>query len=66
VSPNAGALADGDVSMGRLAEPPEIAEALLAPKELRGQRVLMTAGLTREHLRNPRVGAWVVIAAERR
>jgi phosphopantothenoylcysteine decarboxylase/phosphopantothenate--cysteine ligase len=53
VGPGVGALADGDVGAGRLAEPPDIAEAaetLLAPKDLSGWRVVVTAGPTREHL----------------
>lgn len=53
VGPASGLLADGEVGPGRLAEPPEIveaAEALLAPKDLQGWRVLVTAGPTREHL----------------
>jgi phosphopantothenoylcysteine decarboxylase/phosphopantothenate--cysteine ligase len=53
VGPGVGTLADGDVGAGRLAEPPDIAEAaedLLAPKDLSGWRVVVTAGPTREHL----------------
>jgi phosphopantothenoylcysteine decarboxylase/phosphopantothenate--cysteine ligase len=53
VGPGIGTLADGDVGAGRLAEPPDIAEAaeaLLAPKDLKGLRVVVTAGPTREHL----------------
>lgn len=53
VGPGVGTLADGDVGAGRLSEPWEIAdaaEALLAPKDLSGWRVVVTAGPTREHL----------------
>ncbi len=51
--PAEGLLADGDVGPGRLAEVPDIVEAalrLLAPRDLEGVRVLVTAGPTREHL----------------
>ncbi|HEY0840063.1 MAG TPA: bifunctional phosphopantothenoylcysteine decarboxylase/phosphopantothenate--cysteine ligase CoaBC [Vulgatibacter sp.] len=53
VGPASGLLADGDVGEGRLSEPEEILEAavvLLAPKDLTGLRVVVTAGPTREHL----------------
>lgn len=53
VGPAAGLLADGDVGVGRLAEPEEILEAaraLLAPRDLQGRRLVITAGPTREHL----------------
>lgn len=53
VGPASGLLADGDVGAGRLSEPEEILEAakrLLAPQDLRGVRVVITAGPTREHL----------------
>jgi phosphopantothenoylcysteine decarboxylase/phosphopantothenate--cysteine ligase len=53
VGPGTGYLAEGISGVGRLAEPPEIveaAEALLAPKDLAGFRVVVTAGPTREHL----------------
>jgi phosphopantothenoylcysteine decarboxylase/phosphopantothenate--cysteine ligase len=53
VGPAAGHLADGDVGAGRLVEPEELAAAvrrLLAPKDLAGARVLITAGPTREYL----------------
>lgn len=53
VGPSWGSLADGEVGAGRLAEPYEIAEAAelaLAPKDLSGWKVLVTAGPTREHL----------------
>jgi phosphopantothenoylcysteine decarboxylase / phosphopantothenate---cysteine ligase len=51
VGPGSGALADGDVGEGRLAEPEEIALAatrLLGNLDLAGRRVLVTAGPTRE------------------
>jgi phosphopantothenoylcysteine decarboxylase/phosphopantothenate--cysteine ligase len=51
VGPGAGALADGDVGEGRLAEPAEIAVAasrLLGNLDLSGRRVVVTAGPTRE------------------
>jgi phosphopantothenoylcysteine decarboxylase/phosphopantothenate--cysteine ligase len=51
VGPASGALADGDVGEGRLAEPEEIAVAasrLLGNLDLAGRRVLVTAGPTRE------------------
>lgn len=53
VGPGSGLLADGDVGAGRLAEPEEILEAarrILAPKDLTGRKVVITAGPTREHL----------------
>jgi phosphopantothenoylcysteine decarboxylase/phosphopantothenate--cysteine ligase len=51
VGPATGALADGDVGEGRLAEPVDVARAaerLLGPLDLGGRRVLVTAGPTRE------------------
>ncbi len=51
VGPGTGELADGDVGPGRLAEPAEIAEAvsrLLGPRDMRGRRVVVSAGPTRE------------------
>lgn len=51
VGPVAGALADGDVGDGRLAEPQAIAAAaarVLGPRDLAGRRVVVTAGPTRE------------------
>jgi phosphopantothenoylcysteine decarboxylase/phosphopantothenate--cysteine ligase len=51
VGPDSGALADGDVGAGRLAEPAEIAREaarLLGRRDLAGRRVLVTAGPTRE------------------
>ncbi len=78
VGPGAGALADGDVGEGRLAEPVEIAQAaarLLGPRDLAGRRVVVTAGPTREPIdpvrfvSNPSTGAMgyaVAAAAARR
>lgn len=51
VGPVSGALADGDVGAGRLAELDDILDAaarLLAPQDLAGRRILITAGPTRE------------------
>ena len=50
VEPGAGYLACGMVGEGRLADPSEIADAVLAParRDLTGQTVLITAGGTRE------------------
>jgi phosphopantothenoylcysteine decarboxylase/phosphopantothenate--cysteine ligase len=51
VGPESGALADGDVGAGRLAELETILAAaarMLAKKDLAGKRVLITAGPTRE------------------
>ena len=51
VGPGVGSLACGYEGPGRLAEPAEIVEAdegVLAPKDLRGERVLVSAGPTRE------------------
>jgi phosphopantothenoylcysteine decarboxylase/phosphopantothenate--cysteine ligase len=51
VGPATGALADGDVGAGRLAEPAEIAREagrLLGRRDLEGRRILVTAGPTRE------------------
>ena len=54
VEPDAGDLACGDVGPGRLAPPARIAKAILAAgavgRSLRGRRVLVTAGPTREPL----------------
>ncbi len=78
VGPEAGELADGDVGEGRLAAPEEVARAaaqLLAPRDLAGRRVLVTAGPTREPIdpvrfvSNPssgRMGYAVARAAARR
>ncbi|MBI5070821.1 MAG: bifunctional phosphopantothenoylcysteine decarboxylase/phosphopantothenate--cysteine ligase CoaBC [Deltaproteobacteria bacterium] len=51
VGPSSGALADGDIGPGRLADPEEIAAAaarLLGPRDLTGRKVVVTAGPTRE------------------
>jgi phosphopantothenoylcysteine decarboxylase / phosphopantothenate---cysteine ligase len=51
VGPATGALASGEVGVGRMAEPEEIADAVaaaLGPADLRGVRVLVTAGPTLE------------------
>src|SRR5215210_993861 len=53
VGPVAGELAEGELGMGRMAQPVDIyerAEALLSPKDtvLLGKRVVVTAGGTRE------------------
>jgi phosphopantothenoylcysteine decarboxylase/phosphopantothenate--cysteine ligase len=51
VPPAVGRLAGGDEGAGRLAEPADIVaavERMLAPKDLEGVRVLVTAGGTRE------------------
>jgi phosphopantothenoylcysteine decarboxylase / phosphopantothenate---cysteine ligase len=51
VEPVVGALASGDFGKGRMAEPADIvaaAVALLGPKDLAGQRVVVSAGGTRE------------------
>jgi phosphopantothenoylcysteine decarboxylase / phosphopantothenate---cysteine ligase len=53
VGPVAGPLASGEVGMGRMAEPEEIAEAAWNHREngsLRGRRVVVTAGPTYEPL----------------
>ena len=53
VEPEVGRLASGAVGKGRLAPPESIATAvaeLLAPRDLQGVRVLVTAGPTREPL----------------
>ena len=65
LSPDTGWLACGVVGAGRLADPPLIVDTLartLRNQDLRGQRVLVTAGPTREHfdpvrfLSNPSTG----------
>lgn len=51
VGPVEGAVASGDIGVGRMAEPAAIVAALdaaLAPKDLAGRRVLVTAGPTLE------------------
>ncbi|MDP1793792.1 MAG: bifunctional phosphopantothenoylcysteine decarboxylase/phosphopantothenate--cysteine ligase CoaBC [Acidimicrobiales bacterium] len=58
LEPATGRLAGGDVGAGRLPDPAEIvraAEAALAPQDLKGVRVLVTAGGTRESIDAVRV-----------
>jgi phosphopantothenoylcysteine decarboxylase/phosphopantothenate--cysteine ligase len=58
VPPGSGRLAGGDQGVGRLAEPDTIitaVERVLAPKDLDGVRVLVTAGGTREAIDPVRV-----------
>jgi phosphopantothenoylcysteine decarboxylase/phosphopantothenate--cysteine ligase len=58
VDPAAGRLAGGDVGTGRLADPADIVsavDAMLAPPDLAGLRVLVTAGGTREAIDPVRV-----------
>jgi phosphopantothenoylcysteine decarboxylase/phosphopantothenate--cysteine ligase len=58
VPPAEGRLAGGDVGVGRLAEPDVIVDAVervLAPKDMEGWRVLVTAGGTREAIDPVRV-----------
>jgi phosphopantothenoylcysteine decarboxylase/phosphopantothenate--cysteine ligase len=58
LEPATGHLAGGDVGAGRLPEPVDIvraAEAVLAPQDLKGVRVLVTAGGTREAIDAVRV-----------
>lgn len=53
VDPAEGRLAGGDVGAGRLAEPDDIlfaVESVLAPQDLKGRKVVVTAGGTREAL----------------
>jgi len=53
VEPEEGELACGEEGKGRLAQPPEILEAVmdvLTPKLLSGKSVAVTAGPTREHI----------------
>ncbi len=53
LDPEVGHLAGGDVGAGRLPEPAVIvaaAQAVLAPQDLKGVRVLVTAGGTREKI----------------
>jgi len=53
VGPEAGELACGTTGMGRLSEPPRILDAIvesLTKKDLAGERVLVTAGPTREYI----------------
>ncbi|MDJ0769540.1 MAG: bifunctional phosphopantothenoylcysteine decarboxylase/phosphopantothenate--cysteine ligase CoaBC [Ilumatobacter sp.] len=58
VDPESGRLAGGDVGAGRLASPESIVaavEAVLAPGDLTGQRVVVSAGGTREPIDAVRV-----------
>ena len=61
VGPNSGQLAGGDVGMGRMAEPDEIVDAVLAVlaeapgRDMAGLRVLVTAGGSREPIDAVRV-----------
>jgi len=60
VEPESGRLAGGDLGAGRLASPAAIvaaAEAVLGPLDLKGVRVLVTAGGTREPIDAVRVVA---------
>jgi phosphopantothenoylcysteine decarboxylase/phosphopantothenate--cysteine ligase len=53
VGPVVGPVASGDVGLGRMSEPEEIAQAIaasLAPRDLDGVRVVVTAGPTYEDL----------------
>ena len=53
VGPDSGSLACGEEGKGRLAEVQDIADAInaaLTPKDLRGRKILVTAGPTREYL----------------
>lgn len=53
LDPDSGLLACGDEGVGRMPDPPEIAnqvKALFATRDLEGRRVLVTAGPTREPL----------------
>ncbi|MBQ8536437.1 MAG: bifunctional phosphopantothenoylcysteine decarboxylase/phosphopantothenate--cysteine ligase CoaBC [Clostridia bacterium] len=54
VGPEAGRLACGDAGAGRMAEPAaiveEICRILTAPQDLKGKKILVTAGPTRERL----------------
>ena len=76
--PGAGPLACGDTGYGRLREPWEIVDrltSLLTPKDLRGRRILVSAGPTREaidpvrYISNPssgKMGYAIARAAEQR
>ncbi len=58
LEPASGHLAGGDIGAGRLPDPADIvraAEAVLAPQDLKGVRVLVTAGGTREAIDAVRV-----------
>ena len=53
IGPERGSLACGEEGIGRMSEIPDIVETIksaLSPKDLTGERVLVTAGPTREYL----------------
>ncbi|MCX8030133.1 MAG: bifunctional phosphopantothenoylcysteine decarboxylase/phosphopantothenate--cysteine ligase CoaBC [Thermodesulfovibrionales bacterium] len=53
VGPREGALACGEEGIGRMAEPEEIIEtviSLITEKDLKGEKILVTAGPTREYI----------------
>jgi len=53
IGPERGSLACGEEGIGRMSETPDIIEAIksaLSPKDLAGERVIVTAGPTREYL----------------
>jgi len=53
VGPESGTLACGEEGKGRLADVPEIVDAVVAavtPQDLKGRKIVVTAGPTREHL----------------
>ncbi|MEO0814838.1 MAG: bifunctional phosphopantothenoylcysteine decarboxylase/phosphopantothenate--cysteine ligase CoaBC, partial [Myxococcota bacterium] len=73
VAPESGALASGRDGSGRLADPEQIAEAcvaMLTPDTLKGKKVVVSAGPTREHsdpvrfLSNPSSGKMGFALAE--
>ncbi len=78
IDPESGQLACGTTGPGRLPEPEDILDRLLyylSPKDLKGKRILVTAGPTREHIdpvrfiSNPssgKMGFAVAKAAEQR
>ena len=68
VDPESGRLAGGDIGSGRLASPETIVEHVqseLAPKDMAGLRVLVTAGGTREPIDAVRVIAQPVVGEAR-
>jgi phosphopantothenoylcysteine decarboxylase / phosphopantothenate---cysteine ligase len=53
IGPERGSLACGEEGIGKMSETPDIIEAIksaLSPKDLAGERVIVTAGPTREYL----------------
>jgi phosphopantothenoylcysteine decarboxylase/phosphopantothenate--cysteine ligase len=53
IGPERGSLACGEEGTGRMSEPPDIIEAIrasLSPKDLTGEKVIVTAGPTREYI----------------